>query len=87
LGARRLDVLRMIVWEGIKTAALGGAIGLAVALLLPKAFSAMFNDISFREPALYFLVPFAILVVTILATYIPARRAAQIDPMVALRFE
>ena len=85
MGARTPDVLRMILWEGLKMVAVGGAIGLAIALPLPKLFDAIFFDLHFREPRLYFIVPLTILIVSMLATYIPARRASRVDPMLALR--
>jgi len=87
LGARSPDVLRMLLWEGMKMTAIGLAIGLVMALPLPKIFDAIFYGLHLREPRLYFIVPTAILVVAILATYVPARRAAQLDPMSALRQE
>ena len=85
MGARNPDVLRMLVWEGMKMTAIGAAVGLALALPLPKLFDAMFYGLHLREPWLYFIVPMAIMVVAMLATYIPARRATRIDPTVALR--
>jgi predicted permease len=87
LGANSPDVLRMVLWEGLKMTAVGGIIGLAMALPLPKLFDAMFYGLHVCEPRLYFLVPVAILVVAMLATYIPARHATRVDPMVALRYE
>jgi predicted permease len=87
LGAKSPDVLRMVLWEGMKMTAIGGAIGLAMALPLPKLFGAIFDGVQLREPRLYFIVPIAILLVAMLATYIPARRAMRVDPMVALRHE
>jgi putative ABC transport system permease protein len=87
MGARSQDILRMILREGMKTAAIGGAIGLAMSLPLPKIFEALFTDTPVREPSLYFIVPIVILVVVALATYIPARWAARVDPMNALRQE
>jgi putative ABC transport system permease protein len=87
LGAGRANVLRMILWEGVKMTAIGGAIGLAMALPLPKILEAIFYDIRFREPRLYFFVPAAILAVALLATVVPARRATHVDPMRALRQE
>jgi len=70
--------------EGMKMAAIGGAIGLSMALPLPKVFEAMFYDLRLGEPKLYFIVPAAIFIVALLATYIPARRATRVDPMAAL---
>jgi putative ABC transport system permease protein len=85
LGAKSPDVLRMILWDGAKMTAIGAAVGLVLALPLPKLFDAMFYGLHLREPRLYFIVPAAILLVAILATYVPARRATRVDPMSALR--
>ena len=87
LGAASPQVLRMVLWEGLKMTAMGAAIGLLMALPLPKAFEAMFYDLQIQEPGLYLIVPMAMAAVTMLATYIPARRAMRVDPMVALRYE
>jgi predicted permease len=87
LGAKTPDVLRMILSQGMKMSAVGAAIGLAMALPLPKIFDAMFYGLHLREPRLYFFVPIAIFVVAMLATYIPARRATRVDPLGALRYE
>ena len=87
LGARNADVLRMVLREGMKMTAIGAAVGLALALPLPKLFDAMFYGLHLREPRLYFIVPIAIFMVAILAAYVPARRATRVDPMTALRQE
>jgi len=84
LGAKRPDVLRMILRDGLRMTATGAAIGLALALPLPKLFDAIFYGLHLREPRLYFVVPITILIVALLATYIPARRASRVDPMSAL---
>lgn len=84
LGAKRPDVLRLILRDGMKMTAIGAAVGLALALPLPRVFDAIFYGLHLREPRLYFLVPMTILVVALLATYIPARRASRVDPMSAL---
>jgi putative ABC transport system permease protein len=85
LGARSRDVMRMVLGEGMKMTAVGAAVGFAMALPLPKLFGAIFFDLHVSEPEVYFVVPAAILVVAMLATYIPARRAARVEPMSALR--
>jgi putative ABC transport system permease protein len=85
LGAGSSQVLRMVLLEGLKMTAIGAAVGLLLALPLPKVFDAMFSGLRFSEPRLYLIVPLAILAVSLLATYIPARRAASVDPTIALR--
>ena len=87
LGARSQDVLGMVLGQGVKMTAVGALVGLAMALPLPKVFGAIFFDLRVGEPRVYFIVPIAIFVVATLATYVPARRAAQTDPMSALRHD
>lgn len=87
VGANRPDVLRMILWEGSTMTLIGAAIGFALALPLPKVFAALFFDLHLGEPRIYLVVPAAIFLVALLATYIPARRATRVDPMSALRQE
>ena len=77
----------MVLREGLKMAAIGGAIGLALSLPLPKLFGAIFFGMNASEPWVYAVVLFAILLVSMFATYVPARRAAQTEPMSALRQE
>ena len=87
VGAKNDDILRMIFMQGMKMAAIGGGIGLALSIPLPRVFDAIFFDLHIREPRLYFIVPTLIFLVTILATYVPALRAARVEPMNALRQE
>jgi predicted permease len=87
LGAKSQDVLRMVIREGMKIAVIGGCIGLALSLPLPKLFESIFFDLHVREMRLYFFVPLAVLIVAVVATYIPAHRAAGVEPMTALRQE
>ena len=87
LGAEKADVLRIVLGQGLKMTIIGAAVGLALALPLPKLFESIFFDLHFAQPGLYFVVPMAIIGVSMLATYIPARRATRVDPMVALRYE
>jgi putative ABC transport system permease protein len=87
MGAGRPHILQMIFREGIKMTVTGGAIGLALSIPLPTIFEAMFSDTHVHEPSLYLLVPVVIVAVATIATYVPARWAARIDPMNALRQE
>jgi len=87
MGARSQDILRMIFRQGVRMAFIGGAIGLAMAIPLPKVFDAILIDANVHEPILYVVVPLVILAVAILATYIPARWASRVDPINALRQE
>ena len=87
LGARKADVLRMILWQGSKIALIGATIGFAISLPLPIIFDAIFRGLHVREPLLYLIIPVALMAVTLAATYIPARRALTVDPMMTLRHE
>lgn len=87
LGAEGGEVRRMVLWQGLKMACIGAAIGFVMALPLPKVFAAIFHDIQTSDPRTYVIVPIAIFLVALLATYIPARRASNIDPMMALHSE
>lgn len=87
VGARDHDILRMVLQQGIVMAGIGGAIGLALSIPLPRVFDAIFFDFHVREPRLYFVVPVIIFLVTVVATYVPALRAARVEPMKALRQE
>jgi ABC-type antimicrobial peptide transport system permease subunit len=87
LGAKRSNISWMILKEGLRIAAVGSAIGLAVAVPLPRLFDSIFVGIHFSAPGLYPIVLAAVLMVAVLATWIPARRATYIDPLVALHDE
>lgn len=88
LGAGKSEVLGLVLWQGLRMTAIGAAVGVLLALPLPKLFEAALNDLHIQEPAtVYFIVPLVMGLVTMLATYIPARRATRVDPIVALRYE
>ncbi len=84
LGAERWSVRRMVLWEGMKMAGIGAAIGFASALPLPRLFAAMFEGLHAADSRVYVIVPIALVLVAMLAAYIPARRASNINPIVAL---
>ena len=87
LGARREDVLRLVLGLGLRLTILGVLIGLIGALLSTRLMGSLLFEISAANP-LAFTLPAALLaIVTLLAAYLPARRAASIDPIRALRAE
>lgn len=87
LGAKAADVRRMVLWQGLKMVLIGTSVGIVLALPLPKAFSAMFNGLKTSNPPIYVAVVIAIATVSMIATYLPARRASTIDPIAALHSE
>jgi predicted permease len=87
LGAQRKDVLRMILWHGIRLAATGVVIGVIAALALTHLLSSLLFSVSARDPLTFFCVPVLLVLVALIACYIPAMRAMKVDPMIALRYE
>jgi putative ABC transport system permease protein len=87
IGARSSDVLAMIVGRGVGLAALGAAFGLVASLGLTRLLSSLLYGVSPTDPASFAAVAVFLLAVAALATYIPARRAARVDPAEALRYE
>ena len=85
LGADRRAVLRLIVGEGLLLAAIGIAIGIAGARMLTGTLGTMIYEVSPLDPAVISLTCAGIVLVTVAAAYIPARRALRVDPMHALR--
>ena len=87
LGARPGSVQRLVVAEGMRPALVGVALGVAMALGLGRALAGMLHDVSPRDPATLAGVSALLIVVALLACLLPARRAARVDPMVAIRAE
>jgi putative ABC transport system permease protein len=86
LGAGRRNVLRVVVGEGMRLAAFGLLIGLAFASTLPRLFDAVFEGFNVHAAWISLIAPLLVAFVALLASYLPARRAARVDPMVALRY-
>jgi putative ABC transport system permease protein len=87
LGAASGDVLRMVIAEGFKLTVVGLGLGLAAAFALNRLIASQLFGVTATDPLTYGGVAMLLAMVSIVACYIPARRAARVDPMVALRCE
>jgi putative ABC transport system permease protein len=87
LGAQSRDVMKLVVGQGMRLALIGIAIGLAGAYALTRLMSSLLYGISATDPVTFIVVSAALCVSALTACYVPARRAAMIDPMEALRSE
>jgi putative ABC transport system permease protein len=87
LGAKSSDVLKMVLGQGTKLAAAGVGIGLVGAFILTRVMSTLLFEVSATDPATFAAVVALLALVTLLACYLPARRATRVDPMIALRRE
>jgi len=87
LGAARKDVLSLVVGQGLRLAMVGLATGLAGSLALTRFMSRLLYETSPSDPATFTGVIFLLGLVSLVAIYVPARRASKVDPMVALRYE
>jgi ABC-type antimicrobial peptide transport system permease subunit len=85
LGARRLDVIRLVVAEGIVIAAVGISVGLAGAFALTRLLQTMLVGVSPRDPLTFVSGGIVLLMVAIAASVVPALRAARVEPVTALR--
>ena len=87
LGARRSDVLRLVVGQGTRMVLLGVCVGVAASLALTRLMTHQLYGVSSRDPLTFIGVAVGLLIVAVFACYIPARRATRIDPIIALRCE
>jgi putative ABC transport system permease protein len=87
LGAQRKDVLKMAVGQGLKLVLIGVGIGLAAAFVLTRVMASLLFGVSATDPVTFITISIILTGVAVLASYIPAVRAARVDPMVALRYQ
>jgi putative ABC transport system permease protein len=87
MGASRRQVLSMVMGQGLRLALLGLIVGQVLALMLGRTLKGLLVGVSTTDPLTLLATAVVLLVVGALACYVPARRAARVDPMVALRFD
>jgi len=87
LGARVEDVVRMVVRQGMRLAAIGLLVGAAAALATTRFLASLLFGVGAADPATFVAIPAILALVALLASWLPARRAARVDPMTALRDE
>ena len=87
LGAQRWQILRMVLANGISLAVTGLLLGGLGAFFTTPLMAGILMDVNPRDPVIFFSIVIALMAATLGASWIPARRATKVDPMVALRYE
>jgi putative ABC transport system permease protein len=87
LGAKPLDVMRLVIRQGMKPVIVGLAIGLFAAFLASRVLESLLYEVSATDPVTYVAISAILSSVALVACYLPARRATKVDPIVALRYE
>jgi putative ABC transport system permease protein len=87
LGAQRFDVLKLVVKKGIVLGVIGVAVGLAASFALTRLIATLLFEVTATDKTTFAVVSVGLFLITLLACYLPARRATKVDPMKALRYE
>ena len=87
LGARGLDILRLVIRNGLALTLIGIVLGIAGALALTRVLATLLFEVSTTDPVTFAAVALVLVSPALLACYIPGRRATKVDPLVALRYE
>ena len=85
LGAQRADVLRLVLGKGVVLAGLGIVTGVIFSASTASMMASLLYGVRPHDPAVFLIVPLLLFAVAVLASYLPARRATKVDPIVALR--
>ena len=87
LGAESVDLIRLVLWEGMRPAAIGVLVGLALALSLTRFMQTLLYGVTAVDPVTFVATVAALVMVCVLANLLPALRTTRIDPLTALRQE
>jgi ABC-type antimicrobial peptide transport system permease subunit len=87
LGASAGGVQQAVLQEGLAVAAIGASVGLVISLGLGRLLAGMLYQVSGADPLVFLAAPALLIAVSLLACYLPARKASRVDPMVALRID
>jgi ABC-type antimicrobial peptide transport system permease subunit len=85
LGAEAQQVRRMVVVQGMRLAIIGVAVGLAAAWGLTRLMASVLYQVQARDPAVFIVMPLVLTIVSLIAVWLPARRASTVSPLTALR--
>jgi putative ABC transport system permease protein len=87
LGAQVRDVLKLVIGQGMKLVLVGVALGLVLSVALTRAIKSLLFGVSATDPATFAAIAVLLALVALLACFVPARRATQVNPLIALRGE